>query len=140
MVPRPAPSPFHVDATVHQPPACAGVGSDVGARCAFPGFVAENWWADTDEGTVIIHAEAPAGASGSTAPAEGTITSDDPESPLGRLFGDRQSRAFCSDTDGNAGATCPAGLGDPIGSSFFTGVQLTKCLRRTPGDCGPANH
>lgn len=144
VVPDPATSPFRIDAKVYEPWGCLGIPIDA-FRCSLPGgLIAENWWADTDEGTVIIHAESPEGASGAvSAPAEGTITSDDLYSPLGQLFGGpdgMQSRPLCSDSSGQAGATCPKDIGDPVGSNFFTEVQLTKCVRRVPGDCTDANH
>lgn len=125
----PASSPFEVAATVYEPTGSVSLS------------IAENWWADTDEGTVIIHAETFEWSTGSMIPgrAEGTITADDPESPLGKMLGDKP-RPFCSDIEGNADPTCPQGVGDAVASSFFTGIQLTKCVRNAFNPCSAEDH
>lgn len=151
VVPHPASSPFSIDAKVYEPSGCASALMIVGPNCAFPlhvgqhEFVAENWWADTDEGTVIIHAEPLNGASGTPAGSGsvmGSIKSEDPDSPLGQMFGGPepegdQERPLCHGPDPNSPCVAYDTIGDPFASFFFTEVQLTKCVRGDSDDCTP---
>lgn len=148
VVPYPASSPFRIDAKVYEPSGCASALMIIGSKCAFPShvgqyeFVAENWWADTDDGTVIIHAEPLNGASG-TVPGSGSvrgrITSEDPDSPLGQMFGGpgEQGRPLCHGPRADSPCVAYDTIGDPFASFFFTEVQLTKCVHRDSDDCTP---
>jgi hypothetical protein len=113
-VPAPASSPFTINASVTE-------GS--------PPYwdTAENWWADTDEGTVIIHVDQPRGASMVAGTAYATITSDDPDSPLGDLMGEQQTQTLVA-----PGADV---LFNTVGH-----LHWTKCVRTAANPCSPQDH
>jgi hypothetical protein len=163
--PPPAPVPFHIgcdpddagcaavcatDGTgcegceeEQSPPGCGDPACDyLRTECAratqpYAGEfdVGENQWRDTDAGTVIIFGEHLVGGS-RVGGAGGTITSDDPDSPLGILFGANQTRSTAS------GNSTEDNLQLEWITAEFTGdVQWTKCVRSLPQNpCSPEEH
>jgi hypothetical protein len=101
-VPPPAPSPYTINAKVTEP---GGV----------PIYAGQNQWWDTGDRTLIIFAEAPVSYFGLQ--EGGTITADDPNSPLGRSFGSERTRP-----------TSPAPV-DPFEFNFYEQGFWTKCVR-----------
>lgn len=132
-VPPPASSPFHVG--------CDAEESDCFATVTEPSPVTWeegiNWWADTEEGTVIIHSEFHRGPNQRFGPVQGTVTSDDPESPLGELFCARESR----DGPCKGSQTRRFSTSDQFAlSGEFTDIQLTKCVRNASNPCSAEEH
>lgn len=117
-VPAPAPSRFHVEAKVTAPGPAAW---DVGL----------NLWADTHRGILNIFGEHYKGADQLFGPAEGTITSDNPSSPLGRMFGSEQERPIWPPENPEL---------QQFTSGFYTDVQWLKCVRTPANDCTRDDH
>lgn len=114
VVPSPAPSPFRIDATVSEP-------------TPVPWEPAVNLWADTGQGTVIIHGDHPYGADQRFGSAEGTITALDPASALGRLLG-------AEPVPMNSGPNVFFSTG-----AYGTG-QWTQCVRDASNPCSAEQH
>lgn len=141
-VPPPAPSPFHVG--------CDGGESGCYAVITEPVPVTFeegiNWWADTEEGTVIIHSEFHLGPNQRFGTADGTLTSDDENSPLGKLFGASKDANIVSQATGEpkpSRQTKRFSSTDPelaAVSGEFTNIQLTKCVRNAANPCSADNH
>lgn len=122
-VPPPALSPFHIG--------CEGEQRDCSAVVTEPAPViweeGINWWADTEEGQVIIHSEFHVGPNQRFGIANGTVTSDDESSALGKMFAagqpeSSQTKPFLSV------------------SGEFTDIQLTKCVRNASNPCSADYH
>ncbi|MDP8931110.1 MAG: hypothetical protein M3O70_21685 [Actinomycetota bacterium] len=116
-VPARAPSPYTIQARVSQPSGTEW-------------YAGQNQWWEAKVGTVIIFAVAPVAVFGS---GEGTITSDDAHSPLGRTFGNQQTRA--------TGIYADRGIPvDPFSMAFYGWGEWTKCVRNDTNPCTPDDH
>lgn len=139
--PLPAPSPFHVG--------CAAAQTNCSAIVTEPSPVifeeGINWWADTSLGTTIIHSDFYLGPNQRFGTAEGTLTSDDPNSPMGKLFGAADDANVRSEVLGQPESrqTKRFSTSDPelpAISGEFTDIQLTKCVRNATNPCSAENH
>jgi hypothetical protein len=117
----PAPSPYTIKAKVTEPGGLAW-------------YSGQNQWWGTGNRTLIIFAEAPVFFFGLQ--EGGTITAEDPNSPLGRAFGDKQDpgceRSGCvlAAFDGDKGITA-----DPFEFNFYAEGFWTKCIRAVQSPC-----
>lgn len=100
-VPPPAPSPYTIGAQVTEP---GGVSW----------FARQNQWWATDAATTVIFADTDSAFFGT---GNGTITSDDPNSPLGQAFGEKQERDTSTD---------PSFI--PFSFGFYTEGTWTKVV------------
>lgn len=140
-VPPPAPSPFHVGCDRGEN-GCSGVVTEPAPMIWEEGI---NWWADTKEGTVIIHSDFHLGPNQRFGTADGTVTSDDPHSPLGKMFGPSDDANILSQAIGHPQSrqTKRFSTSDPelaAISGEFTDIQLTKCVRNASNPCSAENH
>lgn len=86
--------------------------------------IPNQWW-ETKVGTMVVFADSPNAFFGL---AEGTITSDDPDSPLGQVFGGQPQRP--TSADGDKGITV-----DAFNFSFYPIGEWTKCVLNDVGEC-----
>lgn len=140
--PRPAPSPFHVGCR----PSGAVEGCYARATEPTPAIFEEgiNWWADTNEGRVIIHSDFYRGPNQRFGTAEGTLTSDDPTSPMGTMFAAAEDANILSQALGQPKSQqtkrfSTADQEMPAVSGEFTDLLLTKCVRND-NPCSPKDH
>jgi hypothetical protein len=141
--PSPAPSPFHVGcAKDEERTGCSAVVTEPSPVVFEEGI---NWWGDTQQGTSIIHSDFHLGPNQRFGTAEGTVTSDDPGSPMGTMFAAADDANILSQVHGQPRSRQTKRFSTEdqelvAVSGEFTDIQLTKCVRNDSNPCSAENH